>query len=73
MCADAQGLVRGEVLETRALQLLAGTADLEALAVSGRPAPRPAQGAPTKTKPAAVLAVYSLQVFCALRWAEVFF
>lgn len=70
MCADAQGLVRGEVLETRALQLLAGTADLEALAVSGRPAPRPA---PTKTKPAAVLAVYSLQVFCALRWAEVFF
>lgn len=70
MCADTQGQVRGEVLETRALQLLAGTADREALAVPGRPAPRPAQGAATKTKPAAVP---SLQVFCALRWAEVFF
>ena len=73
MCADTQGLVRGEVLETHALALLAGTPDLEALAVSGRPAPRPAQGAATKTKTAAVIAVYSLQLFCALRWAEVFF
>lgn len=72
--ADTQGLgSRRSLRNASLLKLLAGRTNLEALAVSGQPAPTRLAVAPAETKMAAVISVYPLQLFCGLRWVEVFF
>ena len=72
--ADTQDLGSRRSLRNASVpKLLARSTYLEALAVSGQPALSRLAVAPAETKTAAVMVVYPLQLFCALRWAEVFF